>query len=516
MQEIKKSSDSFEQYYRNFFAGKKITKQGFGILGRGGGVTKFLIEMGANILVTDLKGKENFENQIIELENFQKEIKSPSQIQYFFGEHRMEDFINCDFVIQASGVPKNNLYLQAARDQGIKVYQESSLFCEIVKNYFDNSSLERKKINILGITGTRGKTTTTFLIYEILKNNFANTESQIFLGGNVQGVATLEILKKIKAGDWVVMELDSWILQGFQDIKFSPQISVFTNLMSDHMNYYQNNMQEYFLDKANIFLFQNSEDKLEDKFIVSENSLAACKKYLTKDLTVEIFDKLEKSILVSTEQIEKDKKNYFSLLLGEHNRLLISLAVAATKSLNLNAEKITEAIRNFPGVPGRLEMRREIQGVKYFNDTTATTQEATLAALQALVDLIDALVLKNKLTEKITPKLILICGGCDKQLSYSDLVQKIIELTQQNILKKTILLLDNQTTTGSDRLLVEFVRNNFTEFLMAKNLSEAVNLAKDNSQSGDIILFSPASASFGLFKNEYDRGDQFNKIVDGV
>ena len=508
MQEIKNSPKSFEQYYRNFFAGKKITKQGFGILGRGGGVTKFLIEMGANILVTDLKARENFENQIIELENFQKEIKSSSQIQYFFGGHRMEDFVNCDFVIQASGVPKDNLYLQAARDQGIKVYQESSLFCEIVKNYFDNSSLERKKINILGITGTRGKTTTTFLIYEILKNNFANTESQIFLGGNVQGVATLEILKKIQAGDWVVMELDSWILQGFQYIKFSPKLSVFTNLMSDHMNYYQHNMQEYFLDKANIFLFQNS----EDKFIVSENSLAACKKYLTKGLTVEIFDKLEKSILVSTEQIEKDKKNYLSPLLGEHNRLLISLAVAAAKSLNLNDEKITEAIRNFSGVPGRLEMRREIQGVKYFNDTTATTQEATLAALQALVDLID----KNKAIEKIKPQIILICGGRDKQLSYSDLVQKIIELTQKNILKKTILLLDNKTTTGSDRLLTEFVRNNFTEFLMAKNLSEALNLAKDNSQAGDIILFSPASASFGLFKNEYDRGDQFNKIVDGV
>jgi len=512
---MKDHNKLFEEYYRNFFAGKKITKQGFGILGRGGGVTKFLIEMGADILVTDLKARENFTEQILELENFKKEIQNSSQIQYCFGGHRIEDFTECDFVIQASGVPKDNLYLQAARKKGIKVYQESSLFCEIIKNYFDNSSSERKKINILGITGTRGKTTTTFLLYEILKNNFANnlSETKVYLGGNVQGVATLEILKKIKAGDCVVMELDSWILQGFQDIKFSPQLSIFTNLLPDHMNYYQHNMQDYFLDKAQIFLFSarggpaSGGQNLENKLILSESSLAACKKYLAS----EIFEKL-KYILVSAEEIEKDKKNYFSPLLGEHNRLLISLALAAAKSLNLNDEKITEAIRNFSGVPGRLEMRREIQGVKYFNDTTATTQEATLAALQALVDLID----KNKATEKIMPQIILICGGCDKQLSYSDLVQKIIDLTQKNILKKIILLFDNQTTTGSDRLMTEFIRNNFTEFLQAKNLSEAVNLATDHSRSGDIILFSPASASFGLFKNEYDRGDQFNKIVDGL
>jgi hypothetical protein len=206
--------NNFEKYYRKFFEGKKITKQGFGILGRGGGVVKFLIEMGADILVTDMKSEENFESQIKEIEELKlkqnqirkAEGKKEIKIEYVFGEHRIDDFINCDFVIQASGVPKDNIYLKAARDAGKIVYQEGSLFCKIINDYFDT---KKDRVNIIGITGTRGKTTTTFLIKHILDKNFEGTDIKVYFGGNVQGVATLELLKKIKGGDFVVMELDS-------------------------------------------------------------------------------------------------------------------------------------------------------------------------------------------------------------------------------------------------------------------------------------------------------------------
>jgi len=209
--------NNFEKYYREFFEGKKIVKQGFGILGRGGGVVKFLIEMGANILVTDMKSEENFDIQIKEIEELKlkqnqirkREGKKEIKIEYVFGGHKIDNFINCDFVIQASGVAKDNTYLKASRDVCIKVYQEGSLFCEIVKSYFDDSNKERKSVNIIGITGTRGKTTTTFLIKSILENSFKHSDIKVYFGGNVQGVATLELLKNIKSGDYVVMELDS-------------------------------------------------------------------------------------------------------------------------------------------------------------------------------------------------------------------------------------------------------------------------------------------------------------------
>jgi UDP-N-acetylmuramoylalanine--D-glutamate ligase len=206
-----------ESFYKKFFEGKKITKQGFGYLGRGFGVVKFLLECGAIVTVTDMKERDEFEEQIKELENLgYKEIKIDAegkeigQVRYVFGKHEMEDFVKCDFVIQASGVPKDNIYLKAAKEKKVPVYQESSLFVKLVLDNFKN-------VKIVGVTGTRGKTTTTFLIYEVLRKYFAEKEptKTIHLGGNVQGVATLELIKNIREGDVVVMELDSWILQGF-------------------------------------------------------------------------------------------------------------------------------------------------------------------------------------------------------------------------------------------------------------------------------------------------------------
>jgi len=482
---------SFEQYYKSFFEGKKITKQGFGILGRGAAVTKFLIKMGADILVTDIKERAYFELQIKEIFDYKNEINSKSKIDFIFGQHRLEDFTNCDFLIQASGVPKDNIYLQEARVAGKAVYQESSLFCKLLNSYFNNSNENKKKINIIGVTGTRGKTTTTFLIYEILKKNFENKNVRIHLGGNIQNVCTLGLLEKIRGGDYVVLELDSWILQGFKEINFSPNITVFTNLMNDHFNYYHHNLREYFFDKANIFLYQTENDLL----ILSESSQKACQEYLDKNN----FENLKYN-LISQTKIDEDKNNFESVLIGEHNRDLISLAIEAARGCGVGEEKIKESIKSFKGVAGRLEMRREIKGVKYYNDTTATTEDATIAGLEAL---------RNK-------KIILICGGKDKELSSKKLAEKIIDFKNKNILEKIILLSDHETTNGTDKLIQEFEKRKFGDFIEVKNIKRALIVANQDLNKIDIILFSPAFASFGLFKNEYDRGDKFNEIVDNL
>ncbi len=461
--------------YRQYFEGRRVTKQGFGVLGRGFGVVKFLLDSGSDIIVTDMKPREYFEKQIEEIEVYKRENNLQNKIEWVFGEHRMQDFEkeNCDFVIQASGVPKDNIYLAHAKENSLKVYQEGSLFAEIVKD----------KIKIIGVTGTRGKTTTTFLIYEILKNYFGTPN--VHLGGNVQGVATLELLKKIKQGDYVIMEMDSWLLQGFADIKFSPHIAVFTNFMPDHMNYYKNNMDEYFLDKSAIFSYQTSKDLL----ITHEKM---------RD-RVESSESAGEKIFVSDEEVDEDKVKYDSEILGEHNRYYITLAKHVAENLSITNESFLDSVRDFSGVAGRLEMIREIGGVKYINDTTATTGEASSVALDTF---------KEK-------SIILISGGRDKELNLSNYASKVIDFKNKNIIKKVILLNDD-TTTGTHKLLEIFDKHNFSDFVLVGSIEDGVGLAKENGVVNDVVLFTPAFASFGMFQNEYDRGERYDIAVKSL
>ena len=474
--------------YKKYFEGKRVTKQGFGVLGRGYGVVKFLLDSGADVLVTDMKPREYFTKQIEEIETFIKEKNIKGKIEWIFGEHRLTDFdgSNCDFVIQASGVPKDNIYLNHAKQKGVKVYQEGSLFAEIVRD-FNIKVTEKDKIKIIGVTGTRGKTTTTFLVKKIIQDwlIFSKSENKVYFGGNIQGVATLENLKHVKGGDYVVMEMDSWMLQGFTDIKFSPHIAVFTNFMPDHMNYYKNNMDEYFRDKSAIF----SSQKENDLLVTPENM---------RDRIEGVKSSGEK-IFISDEEVSEDKNKYGSGLLGDHNRVYVSLAKRVALYLDIDEKSIKQTIKNFSGVAGRLELVRELGGVKYINDTTATTGEASSVALDTFKD----------------KSIILISGGRDKELDVSSYTSKVIEFKNKNIIKK-IILLGDETTTGTHKLVEIFNKNNFSDFVLASSIEEAVNIAKENAEANNVILFTPAFASFGMFQNEYDRGERYDKAVNSL
>ncbi|MDQ1281653.1 MAG: UDP-N-acetylmuramoylalanine--D-glutamate ligase [Patescibacteria group bacterium] len=477
--------------YKKYFENKKITKQGFGILGRGLGVVKFLLKNNANVLVTDSKSKSLFTDQILELENWMIENNiSKNNLNFVFGEHRVEDFINCDYVISASGVPKDNIYLLEAKNKNIPVYQESSLFLKIIMDF--NNNVIEEKIKIITITGTRGKTTTTQLIYKILKDNIKDRE--IYLGGNIQGISTIEILEKIKEKDIVVMETDSWLAQGFEDIKFGPDVAIFTNLMRDHMNYYKGDMSDYFSDKAKTFLYQN-----QDSTLIANEDL---KKYIEEFLKPEYKERFEnsknKKIFITKEDIDKDREAFESPLEGEHNRLNISLAVRAGIELGINIDSIKDSVKRFNGVSGRLEFVKEINGVKYYNDTTATTGEAVVAALDAFKD-------KDN-------KLILITGGTDKELDIENYTNKLIEYKRFGKIKKLIFL-SNETTTGTKKVLDKMSSLDFNDYVLVKDLSEGVDLARKSSEPTDIILFSPGFASFGMFLNEYDRGEKFLELI---
>ncbi len=445
--------------YRDFFEGKKITMLGLGLLGRGVNVAKFLAELGAKLTITDLKTAEVLTPSLKQLSKFKN-------IRYVLGEHKLEDFRGVDMVIKAAGVPLDSPYIAEARKNKIPIEMDASLFAKFTP------------ATIVGVTGTRGKSTVTHLIEHIL--NIAYPK-HVFAGGNVRGMATLPLLKKTKVGDIVVLELDSWQLQGFGDAKISPHIAVFTNFMVDHMNYYKGSMSKYFADKANIFKYQKEDEVL----IVGEQLLQKGTQKGPPFLGRKggpFWVVVRKSIVPKSWKIK---------IPGEHNRANIACAMVVARELDVSEEFIKKGVESFVGVPGRLETLCTVGGVKYVNDTTATTPDGNRAALLAL-------------SEKNKKNIVLIAGGNNKNLNYADMVK---------LIHKTVKGLVLISGTATDKIIEILPKKHSYEVAVVSSMKDAVSSAREYARRGDTILLSPGATSFGIFKNEFDRGDQFVRIV---
>ena len=446
--------------YKKYFKGKKITVMGLGLLGRGIGYTKFLAECGADLIVTDLKTEE-------ELATSLKSLKKYKNITYRLGQHRLEDFQNRDMIMKAAGVPLDSIYIKEAQKNNIPIEMDVSLFLKYAE-----------EVTCVGVTGTRGKSMTTMLIYEILKESEKKLKQKIYLGGNVRGVATLPLLAKVKKGDILVCELDSWQLQGFGEVNISPRISVFTSFMPDHMNYYKNNLKEYFNDKANIFKYQKKGDVL----------------IVRPDIEKLIPKNIKSKLIVADKNEIKKIKNWNFVVPGEHQRENLACAVLVAKQLGIPINEIKKSVEKFKGVEGRLQLVKNYKGVKIYNDNNATTPEATIAGLEALS------CVRQDLTQN--KNIILIIGGADKGLDLEVLVLSI------NKYCKSVVLLEG---SGTSKLITNYELRITNE--IAKNLKDAIKKALQVGKKGDILLFSPAFASFGMFTNEYDRNDQFMEII---
>jgi UDP-N-acetylmuramoylalanine--D-glutamate ligase len=436
-----------KEIYSSYFENKKVTVMGLGLLGRGIGDTAFLAQNGAEVIVTDKKTSEQL---AVSLEALKEYIG----LAYVLGEHRLEDFENRDFILKSAGVPLDSEYITHARSNKIPVLMSASLVCDIVMK-------ELPDVVIIGVTGTRGKSTTTEMIAHILREN----GSHVHLGGNIRGVANLPLLDVIEDGDFLVLELDSWQLQGFGDMKISPHIAVFTSFMDDHMNYYKNDKELYFNDKAKIYRNQHDGDIL----IASAQASS------------EIIMRGERVALSVPEQQHFDMK-----LIGEHNQVSAGLAYDACIQCGLDDESIRASIASFSAAHGRLEdMGLFKNNVRVFNDNNGTTEDATVTALNAIVE-----------TYKKKP--ILIVGGADKFLPIDTLEKTIEEKT------KAVVYLSG---TGTDRITLP-KENEF------EKLEDCIEKAFELAEEGDIILFSPAFASFSkYFNNEYERNDLFVKEV---
>lgn len=443
--------------HTDYFKGKKITVMGLGLLGRGVGDVEFLARHGADLIVTDLKSEDELQTSLERLKGF-------NTITYVLGEHRIEDFRDRDLILKAAGVPLDNPYIKEAEKNNIPVEMSTALFVALAQ------------VQTIGITGTRGKSTVTHMVHEALEAETKEglREGRVFLGGNVRGLSTLALLDEVEEGDTVVLELDSWQLQGFRSKGISPKIAVFTTFMPDHMNYYRDNLSLYFRDKAAIYQAQQSGDVL----IVSEQ----VRGYM------ELFNlpapRASEVRVVHSESCDALPQ---LMMLGEHNRQNAALAFEALRACGVEDQRAYRAVANFKGVPGRLEKIAEKNTRVFYNDTTATTPEAAASALRALSG----------------KEVVIIMGGSDKGLDFSPFLESLRHV-------QACLLLPG---TGSDRIVLESSEEIRKKMTLIPTMKDAVEKAFALSKESGIILLSPGCASFGLFKNEFERGDQFVSAV---
>lgn len=438
--------------YGDYFKNKRVTIMRLGLLGRGVGDAAFLAEAGALVHVVDDAPAEVMQPSVEALATY-------PNITFTFGPYQSEHFTDCDMVLVGAGAPLDVPVLAAARAAGVPLKQSAALFAEL------------SGIPVIGVTGTRGKSTVTHLIHHVLS---VVTGEHIILGGNVRGVSSLQLLKEVKEDSIAVMELDSWQLQGWGWAGISPQVAVFTNFMEDHMNYYSGDMEAYFADKANIFINQP-----ESGILVTTPEVFELAKVFALGRKVTLGQEVA---LVDASILPDD------LLLampGEHNRLNAALAYRALAALNLDDEEIFEAMASFPGVEGRLQFIGEVNGVRIYNDNNSTTPQATIAGLEALA--VDG-----------ERKIVLIAGGAYKNVDPTLMIDVIDRTT------KYVALLAG---TGTDLIAEELDADVFD------SLTAAVESALARAEAGDTLLFSPGFASFGMFRNEYDRNDQFVKII---
>ncbi len=386
-------------------------------------------------------------------------------------------------VIKTPPVPWNNKHLKLALDKNIPVEMDSSLFFKLCKN------------PIIGVTGTKGKTTTASIIYEILKNA---GKKPVKVGiGQTSVLDKIDILEKETVP---VFELSSWRLSALGRVKLSPHIAVIKNILPDHLNYYKT-MESYIADKKNIFFYQKPKDWLiinEDDEILRELSREANSQIIrfsqfpikkgrsvfVEDDWIYLNDGVDTKKLLSVKDIK---------VRGAHNVSNIMAAIGAAFAYGVKIPQIKEGVLNFKGIPHRLEFVAEVAGVKYFNDSAATIPEAVVSAI-------------NSFAEPV----ILIAGGNDKELDFT----RLAEVIAQKV-KNLILLKGNAT----DKLL-EKIRKNLPEaekekeFAIFDSMDEAVKASSNLAQIGDVVVLSPGAASFGLFLNEFDRGDKFIAAVN--
>lgn len=431
------------------FHGKRVVVAGLGRFGGGTAVTRWLVEQGARVLVTDTASAEALEESLGEISDLQG-------IEYRLGEHREEDFRSADLVVASPAVPPQSKYLAAARAAGVPVSTEIRLF------------IERCPARIVGITGTKGKSTTTALLGLMLARRH-----RTHVGGNI-GKSLLATLPQIQKDDLVVLELSSFMLEYLEEAQWSPHVAVVTMIAEDHIDRH-GDFARYIEAKKNIVRFQ----KPTDIAVLNE--------------TCPDFAKFAAATPARVIAYGRNDARAFTLKLpGAHNQTNAQAAFAAAHALDVTWEDAQDAIRDFAGLPHRLELVHEHNGVKFYNDSIATIPIAAVTAL-----------------ESFPPKTVLqIVGGYYKKVPLTPMYAPLIERA------KAVLCI-GQAGDMIAGALEQSSKTGGADIYRCGDLKTAMAIAKANASAGDVVLLSPGCASFGEFKNFQERGEIFAKLARG-
>ena len=425
---------------------KRVTVFGLGRFGGGIAVSRWLVGQGALVRVVDKEPAEKLAESVKKL--------SGLPIDFRLGDSKPEDLIDSDLVVASPAVPPHNPLLAATREAGVPITTEIRLF------------IERCTATILAVTGTKGKSTTTAMLGAILQKRF-----KTFVGGNIGG-SLLEQLDQIGKTDLVALELSSFMLDHLAADKWSPHIGIVTMLGADHLDWH--GLREAYVEaKKNLLRFQRPDDYA----VLNETDPGSASLASFAPGHV-IFYGLEKSKL-------------FNLRLpGKHNQINAQGAFAAAQIVGLSWDEAQEALADFRGLPHRLELVHEANGVHWYNDSIATIPEAAVAAL-----------------ESFPPKKVLqIIGGKDKGLPAAAMCAALIERA------KAVLCI-GATGVMLAETLQKHRSQSGAEVYACGDLPTAVGLARRIAVSGDIVLLSPGYPSYDQFVNFEARGEMFSELA---
>ncbi len=439
------------QSLKKQYSGKNVLVVGLGLQGGGVGVAKFFAELGARVIVSDRKDRERLRPSIDSLREY--------PIAFHLGGHDLADFLDADVIFKGPFVSWDLTEIVEAQKRNIPIEMELPFFAQYCP------------CPIIGVTGTRGKSTTTFMIYEVLqKNGFP-----VHLAGSIPGVSTINLLPKVGKRDWVVMELPSWPLAGFHLKSISPHVAVFTNFYPDHLNFYRS-MDQYLLDKKAIYMYQTKKD-----YLVAGKRLEPV---LAKD-RIESF-----VTYVGQEDFPYD----FTYIRGLHNKENAAVALAVSRILGIDEKKTAGVLINFKGLPYRQQILGNKRNVYFVNDTTSTTPVATMKAIESFMP----------------EKIVLMLGGNSKGLPHAKLLEHLKQV-------EYVVLLKGSFTDEILPYLKKLYPDKYTDVYddLTRATDKAYELARQSHKSV-YVLFSPGATSFSMFNNEFHRGESFTRIVQKI
>ncbi|MFA5240193.1 MAG: UDP-N-acetylmuramoyl-L-alanine--D-glutamate ligase [Phycisphaerae bacterium] len=453
---------------KQFFAGKNVLVMGLGRFGGGVDVAKFAAGAGAKVVVTDMASAEQLQSSIKQLEEF-------GNIEYHLGSHDEADFKGADVVVVNPAVPPDNKFVKIAKEHKKIIASQIGIFFQLCPAV------------TIGITGANGKSTTATLTAHLLR---ATRDEKVWLSGNIGNEPLLTTLKQIKSDDLVVLELSSFQIEQLAEIGTGPGVALLTNLTPNHLDRY-GTFAKYCDAKENIFEFQkrngsrpaisifNAEDKIAAEWFekYQGDTNRVCVKFSADDVSEEI------------------RTSY--PLPGRANLSNLAAALCVVRHFGAVDGQIIKALPGFKGLAHRLEFVAEIKGVKWYNDSKATTPISAIAAIEAF--------------EK---PVIIIAGGYDKHIPFDEFGKKIAEKAKAAILlgQTAPKIADVICKTAEDAIWnTKLRRYMFLEIV--DSLAKAVGLAKKLAVRGDVVVLSPACASYDMFGNYEQRGNEFCRLV---